>query len=314
MNRAEDIISSQRDDIASSTPLLGAVESAVAPGARRTAKSRRRRSSPVLRVAALVLLGVAFATPILWMLSTALKTDSQLASSVPVLIPDPAMWSNFIDAWTRAPFDVYLRNSMIVTIASTVGQVISSALVGYGFARLRFPGRDVLFIVLLATMMIPQIVLLIPQFMLFRTLGWIDTFLPLTVPAFFGAAPFLIFLMRQHFLSIPVSLTEAARIDGASEWAIFARIIMPLSVPVTATVAIFSALAAWNDFLAPLIYLTSDSNKTLMLGLQSFVGQNNQQYQLMMAASLLVALPTLILYFIFQKHFMRSVVLTGTTG
>jgi multiple sugar transport system permease protein len=248
------------------------------------------------------------------MLSTALKSDAQIASPTPILIPDPAVWSNFLDAWTRAPFHVYLKNSLIVTVLSTVGQVASSALVGYGFARLRFPGRDTLFVVLLATIMIPQIVLLIPQFMLFRTLGWIDTLLPLTVPSFFGAAPLLIFLMRQHFLSIPISLTEAARLDGASEWRIFTRVIRPLSVPVTATVAIFSALAAWNDFLAPLIYLTSDENKTLMLGLQSFVGQNTQQYQLMMAASLLVALPTLVLYFIFQKHFMRSVVLTGTTG
>lgn len=277
-------------------------------------KTVRLVANRLLVYTLLVVLALIFALPLFWMVSTALKSDRQVLIFPPKWIPSPAVWSNFPDAWHFAPFSTYLKNTLIITITATAGQVASASLVAYGFARLRFPGRDKLFLLLLATTMLPYIVTLVPQFLLFRELGWINTFLPLTVPYFFGGSPFLIFLLRQYFRSIPMDLSDAARIDGASEFGIFFRIVMPLARPAVVTVAIFSFLAHWNDFLAPLIYLNDENKKTLMLGLQGFIGQNQQRFQFMMAASTLVALPTIILFFLFQRVFIRSVVLTGMKG
>lgn len=264
--------------------------------------------------AALIVFAILFALPLFWMVSTALKSDRQVLVFPPQWIPQPSVWSNFPDAWTFAPFSTYLKNTLIITVTATVGQVVSASLVGYGFARLRFPGREQLFFLLLATTMLPYIVTLVPQFLIFRELGWINTFLPLTVPYFFGGSPFLIFLLRQYFRSIPMDLSDAARIDGDSEFGIFLRIVLPLAQPALVTVAIFSFLAHWNDFLGPLIYLNEESKKTLMLGLQGFIGQTEQRFQLLMAASTMVAVPTVVLFFIFQRVFIRSVVLTGMKG
>ena len=263
---------------------------------------------------ALVVLALAFALPLFWMISTALKEDKQVMVFPPEWLPSPTVWQNFPDAWTFQPFNTYLKNTLIVTGVATIGQLISASLVAYGFARMRFPGRDALFMVLLATTMLPYIVTLIPQFILFRELGWINTFLPLTVPFFFGGSPFLIFLLRQYFRTIPMDLSDAARLDGESEFGIFLRIILPLAQPALVTVTVFSFLAHWNDYLGPLIYLNDESKKTLMLGLQGFIGLTQQRFQFLMAASTLVALPTLILFFVFQRVFIRSVVLTGMKG
>jgi ABC-type glycerol-3-phosphate transport system permease component len=277
-------------------------------------KIARTLTSRVLAYSALVVLAVVFAMPLFWMVSTALKTNQQVLVFPPQWIPNPAVWENFPDAWNFAPFGTYLKNTLIITVVATAGQLISGSLVAYGFARLQFPGRDPLFVLLLATTMLPYIVTLVPQFLVFRELGWINTFLPLTVPYFFGGSPFLIFLMRQYFRSIPMDLSDAARIDGDSEFGIFFRIILPLALPALVTVTIFSFLAHWNDFLGPLIYLNDENKKTLMIGLQGFIGQTQQRFQLMMAAATMVAMPTIVLFFLFQRVFIRSVVLTGVKG
>ena len=274
----------------------------------------RLLTSRALVYLALTVLAVVFALPLFWMVTTALKTNQQVLVFPPQWIPDPAVWRNFPDAWDFAPFGTYLKNTLIITVLATVGQLASGSVVAYGFARLRFPGRDPLFVLLLATTMLPYIVTLVPQFLIFRELGWVNTFLPLIVPYFFGGSPFLIFLMRQYFRSIPMDLSDAARVDGDSEFGIFFRIVLPLALPALVTVAIFSFLAHWNDFLGPLIYLNDESKKTLMLGLQGFIGQTQQRFQLMMAAATMVAMPTIVLFFLFQRVFIRSVVLTGMKG
>lgn len=264
--------------------------------------------------AALIALGIVFAMPLLWMLSTSLKSDRQLLVYPPAWIPSPILWSNYPKAWTFAPFNLYLRNTIVITSLALVGQVSSASVVAYGFARLRFPGRDVLFIGVLATMMLPGVVTLIPVFLVYKKLGWVNTFYPLTVPAYFGGGAFFIFLLRQYMRTIPLELSDAARIDGCSELGIFARIVMPLSLPAVATVAIFSFLGHWNDFMGPLIYLNDENKKTMMLGLQSFISQHGQEYQYMMAVALLATLPSLLVFFLFQRVFIQSVVLTGIKG
>ncbi len=279
----------------------------------RRKRSRQFAQHSVLYII-LVALAAVFALPLFWMVTTALKTDTQVLVFPPQWIPSPAEWRNFREAWNFAPFDTYLKNTLIITVSATIGQVISASLVGYGFARLRFPGREPLFMLLIATTMLPYIVTLVPQFLLFRELGWINSFLPLTVPYFFGGSPFLIFLLRQYFRTIPMDLSDAARLDGASEFGIFFRIILPLAQPAIVTVAIFSFLAHWNDYLGPLIYLNDENKKTLMLGLRGFIGETQQRFQYLMAASTLVAMPTIILFFLFQRVFIRSVVLTGMKG
>jgi ABC-type glycerol-3-phosphate transport system permease component len=262
----------------------------------------------------LIGLGFIFALPLLWMVSTSLKSDQQLVVTPPVWFPSPVMWENYSLALQFAPFDVYLRNTVTITVIATFGQVVSACFVAYGFARLRFPFREQLFLVVLSTLMLPAIVTLLPTFLVFRSLGWIDTFLPLTVPYFFGGGPFTIFLLRQYFRTIPLELSDAARIDGASEMRIFYGIILPLALPAVATATIFAFMGHWNEFLGPLIYLNDENKKTLMLGLQSFIGLHDQQFQYLMAASTLTALPTLILFFCFQRVFIQSVVLTGLKG
>lgn len=277
-------------------------------------KATREATSRAVTYTGLIVLGLAFALPLFWMVSTALKENEQVLVYPPEWIPSPAVWRNFPDAWSFSPFNTYLKNTLIVTGVATFGQVVSASFVAYGFARMRFPGRDQLFMLLLATTMLPYIVTLIPQFILFRELGWINSFLPLTVPYFFGGSPFLIFLLRQYFRTIPMDLSDAARVDGASELGIFLKIVLPLAQPALVTVTVFSFLAHWNDFLGPLVYLNEESKKTLMLGLQGFIGQTQQRFQFLMAASTLVAIPTLVLFFVFQRVFIRSVVLTGMKG
>ncbi|MFN8446655.1 MAG: carbohydrate ABC transporter permease [Caldilineaceae bacterium] len=277
-------------------------------------KKTRQRLYQLLVYLLLLVLGALFALPLVWMLSTALKSNDQLIVFPPIWIPKPLMWENFPQAWQYAPFGTYLLNTLVVTMVALLGQVLSASFVAYGFARLRFPGREQLFVIVLATMMLPYIVTLVPIFLIFRNLGWIDTYLPLTVPHYFGGGPFFIFLLRQYFRTIPMELSDAARIDGAGEFGIFFRIIIPLSLPALATVCIFSFLGHWNDFLGPLIYINSEEKKTLMLGLQSFIGLHNQRFQYLMAMSTLITLPTLILFFLFQRVFIRSIVLTGMKG
>jgi multiple sugar transport system permease protein len=257
---------------------------------------------------------ILFVAPFAWMVSTALK--SQLTMYDPNWIPNPAVWSNFHDALTSAPFDVYFKNSAIVTTLSTAGAVLSSSLVAYSFARLRWPGRDIWFGIVLATMILPEIVTLIPTYILFSRLHWVNTFLPLVVPPWLGGGAFYIFLLRQFYRGIPMELSEAAHIDGASELRIWWQIVMPLARPALAAVTIFAFNGAWEDYLHPLIYLSSESKYTLQLGLTTFEGAGGgvPQWNLMMAASIAVMLPVVIVFFLGQRYFIEGVTLTGLKG
>jgi len=248
--------------------------------------------------------------PFAWMLSTSLKVKSQIMVFPPIWIPDPIVGRHYVDVFAEFPFALYLRNTLIICVFTVFGIMLSSSLVAYGFARLRWPDRRWLFIVLLSTMMLPAQVTMVPVFLLFRSFGWIDTFLPLIVPAFFGS-PFFIFLLRQFFLSIPHEMVEAARIDGASELRIFSRVMLPLSKPALATVGIFSFMGAWNDFMGPLIYLNSESRKTLALGIQALRSFHDTEWGLLMAASVLMTVPIIILFFFCQRFFIEGITLTG---
>ncbi|GIQ61858.1 hypothetical protein PACILC2_04260 [Paenibacillus cisolokensis] len=207
----------------------------------------------------------------------------------------------------------YTVNTVWITLLSVIGALLSSSFIAYAFAKLKWPGRNIWFVVLLGTMMLPPQVTMIPLFLFFKQLGWIDTYLPLTVPYFFGSA-FYIFLMRQFFMTIPKELSEAAKIDGSTEFYIWWRIFIPLSKPALATLAIFTFMMAWNDFLGPLIYLNDPDQFTLALGLRSFQQQYGTRWNVMMAASLIVMLPTLVMFFSFQKYFIEGVTLTGVKG
>ena len=230
-------------------------------------------------------------------------------------------WENFVDAMYRSVrpglhvnFWVYLKNSLIIAILSIIGTLVSSTPAAYGFAKIRWPGRDFVFIIVLSTMMLPFQVTMIPLFLIFtEVLHWGDTFLPLVVPTFFGSA-FDIFLFRQFFKGIPDAITDAARIDGASEFQIFYRIVLPLSKPVLATITIFTFLWAWNDFLGPLLYLNNPEHFTLALGLQDFQGQRNVAWNLLMAAATVFTLPVIILFFFAQRTFIEGIKLSGVKG
>lgn len=288
------------------------------PKARGVAWYRGKRAQKlfkdVLGYAILTLGAVMFVAPFLWMLSSALKLPQHVFN--PNWIPNPIAWNNFPDALTSVPFHIYFKNSFIITIISTAGAVLSASIVAYAFARLRWPGRDIWFAIILGTMMLPGVVTMIPTYILFSRLRWVDTFLPLTVPSFFGGGAFNIFLLRQFFRTIPMELSEAARIDGASELRIWWQVIMPLAQPALATVIIFAFNGAWQDYMGPLIYLSSESKYTLQLGLTMFKagGGGIPMWHWMMAASLVVMLPVLIIFFLGQKYFVEGVTLTGIKG
>lgn len=257
--------------------------------------------------------------PLVWMISTALKLPGDVLVFPPVWIPDPVMWSNFPDSMTQsyAPFLLFFKNTLTITALALVGQLLSASVVAFSFARLRWWGRDQLFLIMLATLMLPYQITLIPTFILFKTLGWVDTLLPLIVPYYFGGGAFYIFLIRQFFMTIPLEMDDAARIDGCDTARLFWSIILPLAKPALATAAIFSFLSHWNDFLGPLIYLNSTENYTLSLGLrllQGYGGYGIQRWDLLMAASLIVMAPVLLLFFFAQKYFIQGVVVSGLKG
>lgn len=280
-----------------------------------------RRRLDVLRLgisyALLIAMSLVMALPFLWMVSTALKPYALIFTVPPEWFPQPWIWRNFIDSLTLLghPVHLYALNTLLISVLGVVGVVISSSLVAFGFARLEFPGRNALFLLVLATMMLPPAVIMVPKFILFRELNWLDTFLPLIVPFWFGA-PFHIFLLRQFMLTIPAELDDAARVDGASSLQIYLRIMLPLSKPALATVAIFAFVYHWNDLLEPLIYISSQKKWTLALFLASFQGYIDQQPQwnLMMAASTVIMLPVLILFFFAQRLFIGGIAVTGIKG
>ncbi len=247
------------------------------------------------------------------MLSTSLKTNDQVYRVPTVWIPNPVAWENYPRALSRMPFLLFLRNSCITSFIPVVGAVLSASLVAYSFARVKWPARNFLFIVLISTMMLPGQVTMIPVYVLYSRLGWVNTFLPLIVPWFFGGA-FYTFLLRQFFTSIPAELSDAAFIDGCSHLRIWWSIILPLSRPALATVAVFTFLFTWNDFMGPLLYLTKERMFTLQVGLQYFRMQYRVDWQELMAASLVVLTPTLVIFFLGQRFFVQGITLTGLKG
>jgi len=275
--------------------------------------SRSSRVWRLLAYLALIAGSLVALVPFLWMVGSSFKDMSQVFADPPQWWPKPWLWSNYTNAFRTMPFALYTWNTLKVTGTCVVGQALSCSLVAFGFARMRFPGRNVLFLLLLSTMMLPAQVTMIPIFKIFATLGWYDTFLPLTVPAFFGT-PFFVFLLRQYFMTVPHEMDEAARIDGASTWQVYWRVLLPQVKPALATVAIFSFMWNWNDFLGPLIYLNSPAKRTIALGLYTFLGQHGADWNYLMAASAVAMLPLLILFFIGQKYFIQGVVISGVKG
>lgn len=289
-----------------------------APSVARAAPTRLNALWTVLAYALAIIGGIVFAVPFFWTIGTSLKAQTELYTFPPSFLPAVPRWSNYAEVFELAPFGTFLWNTVIVTAFAVFGQVFSAAVVAFGFARFRFPGRNVLFVVVLATMMLPWHVTIVPSFLLFRTLGWLNTFLPLIVPSFFGSSAFSIFLLRQFFLTIPRDLDEAAKIDGASSFQIFWRIILPLSKVALATVAIFAFIEHWNEFIGPLIYLNSPEKFTVAIGLRYFLATpitgDEPREAILMAASLIVATPPLLLFFIAQKYFVQGIVTTGMKG
>ncbi|NJM08163.1 carbohydrate ABC transporter permease [Candidatus Gracilibacteria bacterium] len=262
---------------------------------------------------ALVVLGALFSIPFLWLFSTSLKAPEQLFRLPPEWIPNPVAWGNYPRALTAIPFFLYLQNTLYITFFNVVATLISCSLAAYGFARIEWPGRNALFVVLLGTLMIPYSVIQIPQFLIFRDLGWIGTTNPLTWPAFFGNA-FFIFLLRQFYLTIPQELSAAAKIDGASELQIYWRIILPLSRPALAVVALFTFMNNWNDFVGPLIYLGDREQYTLAIGLYGFLSRARTEWGPLMAAAMLMIAPIIVLFFFTQRTFIQGITLTGLKG
>jgi multiple sugar transport system permease protein len=273
----------------------------------------QRLLQKVITYALLVTLSIVFLLPFGWMVSTSLKESQDVFTYPPSFLPSSFVWQNYPAGWNILPFNTFLINSLIVTTANVVGNLLSCSLVAFGFARLRARGRDVLFLLLLATLMIPREVTIVPRFLLFSQLGLVNTLWPLILPAWFGY-PFFIFLLRQFFMSIPHELDDAARIDGASTFRILTDIILPLSGPALATVAIFSFIGNWSNLLDPLIYLRSQELYTLALGLNLFRGQNFTQFNMLMAVSIITLIPVLVVFFLAQKLFVQGVTLTGMGG
>lgn len=266
-----------------------------------------------LGYSALIFLTALFVAPFLWTLITAVKTEADLFAYPPVLWPADWDWENFSKAWMALPFTTFLKNSVVVVILSTIGQLFSSSLVAYGFARFQFRGRDPLFVLLLATMMIPWDVKMIPLYMEFNYLGWINTLKPLIVPAWFGEA-FFVFLLRQYIMTIPMEIDEAARMDGANAWQIYWKIHLPLMAPALVLVGTFHFMNAWNDYLGPLIYLNDQSTYTLPLGLALFKGLHEVDYISIAAITVILCLPPLALFFYAQRYIMDNALGSSVKG
>lgn len=255
-----------------------------------------------------------FVLPWVWMLSTSLKNPQELAVYPIIWIPDPIRWDNYIEAFRRAEFPRFLLNTCLVAFPSVLGALLSNALVAYGFARIRWPGRDVVFSLVLATLILPGFVTFIPLYLIFKQLNWINSYLPLVVPAYFGN-PFFIFLLRQFFMSLPEELSDAARVDGASEFRIFSQIILPLARPALAVVALFQFIGSWNDYFGPLIYINDKALYTISLGIANMrASYGFSNFAWIMAATCMSILPIIVLFFFAQRTFIEGIALTGLKG
>ena len=272
-------------------------------------KRRKISAGKVIKYLVIILVSLMMVMPFVWMLSASLKAETEIFGFPIKWIPETFHWDNYTKVWTTVPFHLYYLNTLKIAVITTILVILNSSLAGYAFAKIKFPESNRLFFIYVATMMIPYQVMMIPQFMLMKQLGLVNTHWALIILGTFN--PFGVFLFRQFFLSIPDELLEAARIDGLSEFGIYWRIILPLSKPAIATLVIFSFMHAWNDFLGPLIYLTSDHLYTLQLGIQHFITEYNTEYALLMAAAVSAIVPTIIVYFLAQDHFIKGVANTG---
>jgi ABC-type glycerol-3-phosphate transport system permease component len=280
---------------------------------------RKRHFQPGYLLIYLILIAgvVVTITPLLWTVSTSLKTVQQLNAWPPEWIPNPFAWSNYSESLTMLPFERYFLNTMVLVVAAEIGALVTCSFVAYGFARLEFPGREFFFLLLISTMLMPYIVRLVPLFVFYGEIGWLGTYLPLVVPDLLGRNAFYIFLLRQFFRSIPNDLSDAARIDGANDFRIWWSIVMPLSKPVLATVGIFAFQSTWDDFLGPLIYMGGNPNmRTLAVGLYQFRnapgGENLMPY--LMAVSTVMIIPVLLIFAFGQRYLIRGVTMSGLKG
>lgn len=284
------------------------------PTALRQPARLKLRAKDLILYGLLIALSVVYLLPLYWMISTSLKQTGSEMVIPPQWIPNPVVWSNYLDVFIQVPLTLYIRNSLIVTLTATLFGVLTASLAGYGFARTTFPGRNFLFTLCIASLMLPEIVTLIPEFILFRRIGWVNTFLPLIVPWSLAGSSFAVFLFRQYCLTIPLELDEAARVDGAGTLRIWWTIIVPLSKAVLATMAILSFIHHWNEFLRPLIYLGRPELRTLALGLRAFRGEYQLAWNYMMAVALIMLVPILLLFFLAQRQFVQGIVMTGIKG
>lgn len=276
-------------------------------------KRRQERVGRVLAFLVALVVTLFFAFPLYWMVATALKGNTEIFATPPTLVPQDPLWNNFRDALAQIPFWTYLKNSLLYAVLSSVGAALSASLVAYGFSKVKWPGREAVFFLVLLTMLLPYQVTMIPTYLIFRALGWTGTLLPLIVPAFLGNAYF-IFLMRQFIRTLPDELSDAARIDGCSEFRVFWSVILPLIRPALAVVFLNQFLNAWKDFLGPLIYLNDPSQYTLSLALQQFQSANDQQWALLMACATVFMVPLFVLFFFTQRYFVEGVTFSGIKG
>lgn len=293
------------------------VKTKARPPAGSTNRTRARMTSlakSLFKHLVLIAVSLTILFPIMWMVSSSLKPSGEEFGFPPKLIPDPVVWQNYPKVFEALPFGKFLLNSITIAGLATLGQVLTGALVGFAFAQLRFPGRNLLFIIVISTVMLPDVVTLVPQFILFRRLGWVDTILPLVVPAWFGGRAFYIFLARQYFTGIPHELIDAGRVDGASTWRIWWSVVMPMSVPLLVAMGLVRFLTEWNDFMGPLIYLNTMENRTLAVGLFVFLQHFVGEWNLLMAAATITSIPVILLFLFTQRYFVEGISVTGFAG
>lgn len=273
--------------------------------------TKSRKISSAISYTLLILLSIIMLIPFIWLVRSSLMEPRQIFIFPPEWIPKPVMWSNYSKALTVEPFGLYFKNTLVIVVFSMIGTIITSTLASYSFARLNWRGKKIMFYLLLSTMMLPYAVTIIPSFMLWNWLGYVDTPIPLIIPSWLGGGAFNIFLLRQFFLTIPKELDEAAIIDGANYGQILVKILFPLIKPALAVISIFTFMGTWNDFLGPLIYLSDSKKYTLAIGLAQFKGNYAAQWNYLMAASTVVILPIIVLFFLCQKYFVQGITLTG---
>lgn len=274
---------------------------------------RRKRLAAFVCFVVLALGSLMFLIPFFWMLSTSLKSKAEIFSFPVIWIPSTFHWENYTRALTVLPFGRYFANTFIIAFCRIAGQVVACSIVAFSFARLKFPGRNALFMVMLSTLMLPGIVTMIPSFVVFTKIGWMNSWLPLIVPMLF-ATPYNTFLLRQFYMTLPRDLDEAAKLDGCTNWGIFLRVLFPLTIPAVTAIVVFQFMDAWNDFMGPLLYLRDSELYTVSLGLSLFQGKIRTEWQLLMAASAVAMVPSLILFAVAQKYIIGGIALTGIKG